>query len=550
MLQLFSGTLLELKQKGKRQLKRKLTIPAAAAIIALILFVPLAAQNKKDIANISFSPGIYRVGERLTYSVSFSNFINAAHIELFVANGGTLFDRPGLELRAHVETTEVVNVALYSINNDYTTFIDPSTGIPFRSTQVVREGGSTADSTSEYNAPVGVDAIPNKLRLGEFPGRFDFLSAIYRLRALPLQGRATYYFNLVYDQIEYRTQLKVVGQELIKTKVGSFNTIITEIRTSADTKFNDYKVRVYFTDDERHVPVLITARYKVGDIRAELVGSQLPADAPQMPATRTGPVTSIPTTQPTPLNRQRPATQPTPVQPSTNTAGSTATLTGLPFAVGEQLNFNFYLGNSAQPVGTSTFQVRGRSKYFGRDGLLLAFRGQTNGTIQRLFTANNQINSYVDPTTLVPFRTELNIQEGRRRVNQTLTLDQERGVAIITDKGTRIEIPVGTHDLISVFYALRSFNLTPTRRTAVSLLVNNSPLTLFITSLKRETIELGNQKVPAIQLSLTTDEAQADRYNLRLWVSDDRRRLPLRITATTQIGAVRADLAIIPVAQQ
>lgn len=530
-------------------MKRMLTIPAAA-VLALLMFMPLAAQNKRDVADISFSTGIYRVGERLTYNVSFSSFINAAHIELFIANGGMLFDRPGLELRAHVETTEVVNVALYSINNDYTTFIDPATGIPFRSTQVIREGGSTRDSTSEYNAPLGADAIPNKLRMGEFPGRFDFLSAIYRLRALPLNDRSTYYFNIVYDQIEYKARLKVIGQELVRTKVGSFNTIITEIRTSADSEFNDYKVRVYFSDDERHVPVLILARHKAGEIRAELVGSQLPESAPQT-TQPTGPATTTPTTQPTPVNPQRPVTRPTPLQPSTNTGGSgAASLSGLPFAVGEQLNFNFYLANSPQPVGTSTFQVRARSTYFGRDGLLLAFRGQTTGAVQRLFSANDQINSYVDPSTLIPFRTELNLQEGKRRTNETLTIDQERGVAVISDKGTRIEIPVGTHDLISVFYALRSFNLTPPRRTAVSLLVNNRPLTLFITALKRETIELGAQKVSAIQLSLTTDDPQSDRYALRLWVSDDRRRLPLRITANTQLGAVRADLAIMPVAQQ
>jgi hypothetical protein len=527
-------------------LKRKLRIPAAI-IIALAALVPLSAQNKKNVADISFSPAIYRVGERLTYNVSFSSFISAAHIELFVANGGTFFDRPGLELRAHIETTEVVNVALYSINNDYTTFIDPATGIPFRSTQVIREGGRTADTTSEYNAPVGADAIPDKLRLGEFPGRFDFLSVIYRLRALPLAERATYYFNVVYDQIEYKVQLKVVGQELVKTKVGSFNTIVTEIRTSADTDFNDYKVRAYFSDDERHVPVLITARHKAGAIRAELAGSELPERAPQasMP---TGPIAALPTPQPTPVTPQRPTTRPTPTTPSTDSVPGAA-LSGLPFSVGEQLNFNFYLANSPQPVGTSTFQVRARSKYFGRDGLLLAFRGQTTGALQRLFTANDQINSYVDPATLVPFRTELNLQEGRRRTNDTLTIDQERG-SVVSEKGTRIEIPVGTHDLISVFYALRSFNLAPPRRTAVSLLVDNRPLTLFITALKRETIELGNQKVPAVQLSLTTDDPQPDRYGLRLWVSDDRRRLPLRITATTQLGAVRADLLIMPVAQQ
>lgn len=519
-------------------MKRKLTIPATI-IIALAAFVPLLAQRKNDVTSVTFSPAIYRVGERLTYTVSFSSFINAAHIELFVANRGKLFERDGLELRAHVETTEVVNVALYTINNDYTTYIDPNTGMPYRSKQVIREGGRTSDTMSEYNAPVGADAIPDKLRVGEVSGTFDFLSAIYRLRSLPLNEGSTYYFNLIYDQIEYKVRLKVTGNELVKTKVGSFNTLVTELRTSGSSKFNDYKVRVYFSDDERHVPVLITAKYKVGDIRAELAGSELPEGAP--PVTPTGPTTVTPSTNP-----QRPTPTPTPA--STNTGSGT--LSNLPFSIGEQLNFNFYLANSPQPVGTSSFLVRGRSKYFGRDGILLTFRGQTTGAIARLFTANDQINSYVDPATLVPFRTELNLQEGRRRLDQTLTIDQERGVALISDKGIRIDIPVGTHDLISVLYALRSFNLTPARRTAVSLLVNNRPLTLFITTIKRETIELGSQRVPAIQLAITTDDPKADRYNLHLWVSDDRRRLPLRITATTPIGPVRADLAIIPTALQ
>jgi len=53
-----------------------------------------------------------------------------------------------------------------------------------------------------------------------------------------------------------------------------------------------------------------------------------------------------------------------------------------------------------------------------------------------------------------------------------------------------------------------------------------------------------------VQLSLTTTDPQPDKYALRLWVSDDRRRLPLRVTANTAIGPVRADLAIIPVARQ
>jgi hypothetical protein len=173
----------------------------------------------------------------------------------------------------------------------------------------------------------------------------------------------------------------------------------------------------------------------------------------------------------------------------------------------------------------------------------------TTGAGQRLFPVNDQINSYVDAATLLPFRTELRLQENRRRNSWVVTADQDRGVALFDDQ-TRLEIPVGTHDLISVLYALRSFDLTPPKRNAVSILINKRPRTLFISSLQRETIQIGSQRIAATQLSLVTDDAKGDRFQIRLWVSADRRRLPLRLTANTPLGSVRADLAIIPLQSQ
>ena len=128
-------------------------------------------------------------------------------------------------------------------------------------------------------------------------------------------------------------------------------------------------------------------------------------------------------------------------------------------------------------------------------------------------------------------------------------MDQETGTAT-SDKGARIEIPVGTHDYVSFFYVLRTFNLTPKKKNAISMLVENKPKTLFVDALKRETIQLGDRNVPAIALSLTTDDPQPDKYQLRMWISDDRQRLPLRLTCTTKLGPLRADLAILPTAAQ
>jgi hypothetical protein len=608
-------------------LKYLLTI-ITILLLTLAPFAPAAAAQN-DVSTVSFSKAPYRVGERLTYNVSFANFFTAAHVELWIAGHNTYFNRDGIQLRAHVETTGVVNAALYSINNDYITYIAPENGQPFRTQQFRREAGSgEQDISREYNEPVGVDAIPAKVRTG-LPGTYDFLSALYRLRALPLTESARYSFTMRDNDVMYEAELRVTGRQLVKTNVGSFTTIVTQLRFPRNSSLNDYKIQIYFSDDERHVPVLFTGKHPSGEIRAELAGSELPganptsADTampdvaatpsqvqpapnpninpntnPNVNPTRpnpTNPNTTTTTTQPggipgipgipanpnvtnptlpnappqgipvnpnttAPLNTRPNSTSKTtpnsspnrPLISAPNAAASgaaTALPAGLPFNAGEQLNFNIYLENVQQPVGTASFQVRSRSKYFGRDGLLLTGTAQTVGTAQTIFSANDEINTYVDPTTLLPFRFEMSLKESKRRLTQTVTIDQDRGNAT-TEAGARMDVPVGTYDLLSVFYALRSFNLKSPKPNAVSLLVNNRPRTLFITFLKRETIELGGQQIPALQLSLTTDDAQGDRNALRLWVSEDQRRLPLRLMATTPNGKVRADLAILPITRQ
>jgi hypothetical protein len=221
---------------------------------------PLHAQSRSDVADLEVSNAPYRVGEHLSYNVSFSNFLTAAHVDLLVVSRATFFNREGTQLRAHVETTGVVNAALYALNNDYTSFINPASGAPFRTQQVVREGGRTANTSSEYNEPVGTSAIPSKLSTGEFAGTFDPVSALFRLRALPLTNGTLYRFHVrTTDADDYNAELKVTGRQTIKTSVGSFQTVVTQLRFNNNSEANNYNVRIYFSDDERHVPVLLTA---------------------------------------------------------------------------------------------------------------------------------------------------------------------------------------------------------------------------------------------------------------------------------------------------
>jgi Protein of unknown function (DUF3108) len=504
-----------------------------AQLIALL--VPLTctifAQQRAGDAPGPFNSNAYRVGERLTYNVDFSQLVSVAHVELFVAAHGTFFDRDAIQLRAHVETTGVASVALFAINNDYTTFVDPQTGLPFRTQQVVRGANRNAESSNDYNQPAGAAAIPSTPKT-EFPGTYDFLSALYRIRAMPLADGASYFILVRNEGEEYQAEVRVIGKQFIKTNIGSFNAIVTRVNTKNK---HDYDLRVYFSNDERHVPVLITARHSAGEIRAELAGSEQTT-----PAGGAGPQVNVkptPTPAPSPTGRQvRPVT--------TGPVERPKPPLNLPFKVGEQLNYQVYLGNSPQPVGAISLSVKPRGTYFNHDGLQLVATAQTSGAGARVFPVNDIISSYVEPETLLPFRTELKLSEGKFNSTQVYDLDQNRGSATGNNR-QRIEIPVGTHDLLSALYALRTFDLTVKKKNAISIMATDSPRTLTVEATRRETIELNGQKIPALFLELKTVEQQGDRLQIRVWVGDDSRHLPLRITAVTELGPARADLIIL-----
>jgi len=505
-----------------RSLKPPLIFTLTILFFALVF--PAFAQEHDGVTPQSFSQSPYRVGERLTYNVSFSNFPDAAHVEVEVMSRGTQFGREAIQLRAHVETNGVINVALFAINNDYTTYVDPANGLPFRVEESARDAIKSADSVQDFNQPAGNEAIPPKQK--GFPGTYDFISAFYRARALPLAAGGVYDLTVRGQGTDYQAELKVVGHDTIRTNVGSFSAIVTEVKTSGSPLKN---LKIYFSDDERHVPVLVTARIRSGDLKAELAGSELVKPPPQI-ATQAPSIVAAP-------------------DPKPPVVAPPALSENFPFKIGEQLNYQVFIGSNNTPMGTANFQVRGHQRYFDHDGVFLSVTAQTTGAAASLFVARDQIESYVDPKALLPFRTVMNLVEGRRRLNQILTVNQDQGVAT-SDAGARIEIPVGTHDYLSFFYVLRTFNFAAKKKHALAVLVENKPKTLFIEAQEKQVIQLGNQRIPAIGLSITTDDPEPDKYQLRLWVSDDHQRLPLRLTCTTKLGPLRADLAILPTTPQ
>jgi len=512
----------------QRKLRSPLTVAQIAALI--ICLTPGGRAQQTSVSDAPFNINAYRIGERLTYNVNYSRFVSAAHIELFVAGRDKFFGQEGIQLKAHVETKGIVNVTLLAINNDYTTYVFPETGLPYRAQHVVRQAGQNSENSIDYTQPPATPS-PARLNSGDASGTLDLLSAVYRVRAMPLTPGASYYTTVRNEGEEYRAQIKVDGKELIRTSVGSFDSIATHINMKSG---EDYDIHAYFSNDEWHVPVLVTARHRGADIQIELGSVALAAQSTPPTRTEVAPTSPSPRPKPTPTPTRSAAPVTRPLPPL-----------DLPFKVGEQLNYRVYLGKATTPVGSANFEIKTRGRFFNRDGLQIIVNAQTTGPAQ--FGVRDQITSYLDPATLLPFRTEINFTEGKYHVVKSYNLDQDLGNATKEGSREQINIPVGTHDLVSAFYSLRTFDLTPKKKAdAISAMTVDYPRVVKVESLQRETIELNGQKIAAIALKVTTDDPQPDRLQIRIWVGDDGRHLPLRIAALTDLGPVHADLIIVP----
>jgi hypothetical protein len=102
---------------------------------------------------------------------------------------------------------------------------------------------------------------------------YDPLSLIYHLRSLELVPGKSHEFTVIADGKLYTLHANVLERETITTPAGKFNTVVVEPRMeSAAGIFRDDQNRllIWYSDDERHVPVRIRSEVNFGSITATL----------------------------------------------------------------------------------------------------------------------------------------------------------------------------------------------------------------------------------------------------------------------------------------
>ena len=89
-----------------------------------------AISFAQDAAKPVITPSGIRIGERLTYNMSFELYNNIGYAETYAVSRGKLGDADALELHAKFKTTGIFSAAFFQFDESRTTFVGYESGSP------------------------------------------------------------------------------------------------------------------------------------------------------------------------------------------------------------------------------------------------------------------------------------------------------------------------------------------------------------------------------------------------------------------------------------
>jgi hypothetical protein len=216
-----------------------------------------------------------------------------------------------------------------------------------------------------------------------------------------------------------------------------------------------------------------------------------------------------------------------------------------PFQVGEQLTYEIsWLKITA---GTAVMAVSGAGTDGGRPLAKLITTAQSRPAISKFFPVDNRVESIVDPATLFPEHLLFKRREGKKKEDVEYTFHQKEGKVTVVKGGKTetLEMPSGTQDVISCLYYARSeLSLQPGSVLTMNVYHDKKNRKLDVRVEEIETVSgpWGEVETARVLVVMPFQGLFLNQGNIRVWLTKDDRRIPVRMKAKVIIGSIVADL--------
>jgi hypothetical protein len=210
------------------------------------------------------------------------------------------------------------------------------------------------------------------------------------------------------------------------------------------------------------------------------------------------------------------------------------------FGVGERLVYSVQYG--IVNAGEAILEVKNIGVIDAKPVYCIVSDARTNDVFSVFYRVRDRFLSFMDTTDLVSLRYEKHLREGKFKSDRVVVFDQKQHKAFYEEK--EITIAPRTQDVLSAMYYSRTLPLKVGHTFALANHTDgkNYPLIVKVLGAERITVEAGTFDCLVVEPFLRYPGIFTQKGRVKLWVTNDRYKIPVLMKSKVIIGEVSAVL--------
>lgn len=207
-----------------------------------------------------------------------------------------------------------------------------------------------------------------------------------------------------------------------------------------------------------------------------------------------------------------------------------------PFQIGETLEYIAEFNRV--PVGHASLFVKGLETVNGHPTYHVRFKASTGWVGDQFYIIRDQVDIWLDQTKLYTHKVKKKIREGGYRKTSETVMDYDKMVAITAQDTVAIDFTV--RDPYSMFYYLRTVPLPENKLMSFSTYENKkiTNFKLIVTGQEIIRVPLGSFMCNVVKPFREKKTLLKNQGDMKIWFSDDKRRLPVKIQIKLKYGSL------------
>lgn len=200
------------------------------------------------------------------------------------------------------------------------------------------------------------------------------------------------------------------------------------------------------------------------------------------------------------------------------------------------------VGDATVDVSPQIFSVNNRPCY------RVNIFGRTSG-LTDIFRIRNTYRSYLDTAAILPQKFLMSLHENNYSKEQTIIFDHTTNSAVREQEKDKkdFKLPDNVHDVVSGYYYLRTIDFSKVRPGEVvssNMFFDDTIYNMKVKYAGRGKIRTKFGKINVIKLNpmLPKNSMFEGEDAIRIWVSDDKNRVPIRIEVDFSVGSATMEL--------